>query len=126
MSKLSYPIVAGMIKIYFFMIFLIFYSFNVYGMAKTLVWECRVVQINDKIQTKGKINSYKIDVTTPMIWVRDDTRWSSLINTKFLYDKEIDILYSESNPWSGVFDLANQKIIFSNVDANLIVHYQCK
>ena len=95
-------------------------------MAKTLVWECRVVQINDKIQTKGKINSYKIDVTTPMIWVRDDTRWSSLINTKFLYDKEIDILYLQSNPWSGVFDLANQKIIFSNADANLIVHYQCK
>ena len=38
----------------------------------------------------------------------------------------IDILYLQSNPWSGVFDLANQKIIFSNADANLIVHYQCK
>ena len=106
------------------MIFLIFYSFNVYEW-QNISLGMQVVH-HDKIQTKGKINSYKIDVTTPTIWVRDDTRWSSLINTKFLYDKEIDILYSQSNPWSGVFDLANQKIIFSNVDANLIVRYQCK
>ena len=33
-----------------------------------IVWECQVVQVNDKKQTNGKINHYKIEVTPPMVW----------------------------------------------------------
>ena len=112
-------------KIFISFLFFYLYISSVYAMAKTFVWECQVIKINDNIQSNGKINSYKIDVTTPMIWVRDDTRWSGLVNTKFYMDKEKNTLNTFSKLWNGIFDLDNKEIIFTNIDANLLVQYSC-
>tara|TARA_B110000238_G_C15914256_1_gene347636 strand:+ start:238 stop:537 length:300 start_codon:yes stop_codon:yes gene_type:complete len=91
-----------------------------------IVWECQVVQVNDKKQTNGKINHYKIEVTPPMVWFGNKTIWSGFVNTKYRYDKENHILYSISKPWEGVYDLLNHTIVFTNKDSNLKAYYKCK
>jgi hypothetical protein len=99
---------------------------NATAMAKTIVWQCQVVQVNDKKQTNGKTNQYKIDVTTPMVWFGNETRWAGFVNTKYKYDQNNHILYSISKPWDGVYDLAALTIIFTNRDANLKISYKCE
>lgn len=114
-----------MIKIVLILFFFIQVN-NVLAMAKTIIWQCQVVQINGKMQTNGKVNKYKIDVTTPMVWVGDETRWSSFENTTFLYDKNNHRLSSSNIPWIGTYYLTERKVIFNNSDANLEVIYECK
>tara|TARA_B100001250_G_scaffold97009_1_gene81252 strand:- start:2667 stop:3014 length:348 start_codon:yes stop_codon:yes gene_type:complete len=99
---------------------------NVLAMAKTLIWECQVIKVNNDKQINGKVNKYKIDVTTPMVWVGDETRWSGFANTTFSYDRDDHSLFSSSKMWNGVYDLIERKIIFINNDANLKVLYQCE
>jgi hypothetical protein len=99
---------------------------NAMGMAKTIVWQCQLVQVNDKKQTNGKINQYKIDVTTPMVWFGNETRWAGFVNTKYRYDKKNHVLLSVSKPWDGVYDLVARTIIFTNKGANLKTSYQCE
>ena len=107
-------------------LFLVLLTSNAIAMAKTVIWHCQVVLINDKKQTNGKDNKYKIDVTTPMVWFGDETRWSSFVNTKYTYDRENHTLYSVSKSWDGIYDLVTRTIIFINKDANLKAHYKCK
>ena len=99
---------------------------NAMGMAKTIVWQCQLVQVNDKKQINGKINQYKIDVTTPMVWFGNETRWAGFVNTKYRYDKENHTLYSKSKLWDGVYDLVARKIIFTNRAANIETSYKCE
>jgi hypothetical protein len=103
----------------------IFFINSALAMAKTLIWQCQVMQINDKKQINGKINKYKIDVTTPMVWVGDETRWSGFSNTQFSYDKDNHTLSSSSKLWNGIYYLVERKIIFTNNKADLKVFYQC-
>ena len=112
-------------KILLVLLFL-FFTNSALAMAKTLIWQCQVVEINDEKIINGKINKYKIDVTTPMVWVEDETRWSGFANTKFSYDKDNHSLSSISKPWKGIYNLIGRKIIFTNNDANLKVIYECK
>ena len=107
------------------LLLLLLFTNNVFAMAKTLIWQCQVMQINDKKQINGKINKYKIDVTTPMVWVGDETRWSGFSNTQFSYDKDNHTLSSSSKLWNGIYDLVERKIIFTNNEADLKVFYQC-
>ena len=99
---------------------------NVFAMAKTLIWECQVIKVNNDKQINGKVNKYKIDVTTPMVWGGDETRWAGFANTTFSYDRDDHSLFSSSKMWNGVYDLIERKIIFINNDANLKVLYQCE
>ena len=103
----------------------IFFIYSAFAMAKTLIWQCQVIMINDEKQTNGKINKYKIDVTTPMVWVGDETRWSGFSNTQFSYDKDNHTLSSSSKLWNGIYYLVEQKIVFINNNANLKVIYKC-
>ena len=105
---------------------LLLFTNNVLAMAKTLIWECQVIKVNNDKQINGKVNKYKIDVTTPMVWVGDETRWSSFANTTFSYDRDDHSLFSSSKMWDGVYDLIERKIIFINNDANLKILYQCE
>ncbi len=99
---------------------------NVFAMSKTLIWKCQVIKVNNDKQINGKVNKYKIDVTKPMVWVGDKTRWSGFANTTFSYDRDKHSLSSNSKMWKGVYDLIERKIIFINNDANLKVLYQCE
>tara|TARA_B100000579_G_scaffold429830_1_gene442233 strand:- start:2483 stop:2848 length:366 start_codon:yes stop_codon:yes gene_type:complete len=111
----------------FILIFFLFFQVNsVLAMAKTLIWQCQVDKVNNEKQSNGKINKYKIDVTTPMVWVGDETRWSGFENTKFLYDKNNHLLTSDSNSWVGIYYLIEHKIEFINNVANLKIIYECK
>ena len=74
-----------------------FFINSALAMAKTLIWHCQVVKINEEKQINGKINKYKIDVTTPMVWVGDATRWSGFSNTQFSYDKDNHTLSSSTS-----------------------------
>ena len=112
-------------KIIIFILTLIF-PFHSMAMAKTFIWQCQVSHINDKKQTNGKINQYKIDVTTPMVWFGNETRWAGFVNTKYRYDKKNHVLLSVSKPWDGVYDLVARTIIFTNKGANLKTSYQCE
>ena len=112
--------------ILFALAFSIFLYSDIFAMAKTYIWKCQVVDINGKPQKNGKRNSYKIDVTTPKIWVRDDTRWSGLVNTDFSYDTNNNILYSYNNIWNGSFNLADYIVIFRNTGARLVIKSQCE
>ena len=109
----------------FLILFFLLLTGNVWTMAKTVVWQCQVVEVNDKKQTNGKINQYKIDVTTPMVWFGDKNRWSGFSNTKYKYNAENHTLYSISKPWNGVYDLVSLTITFTNKNANLKAHYKC-
>ena len=102
-----------------------FFINSALAMAKTLIWHCQVVKINEEKQINGKINKYKIDVTTPMVWVGDATRWSGFSNTQFSYDKDNHTLSSSSKLWNGIYYLVERKIIFTNNEADLKVIYQC-
>ena len=112
-------------KTIIFIIILIF-PFHSMAMAKTFIWQCQVSHINDKKQTNGKKNQYKIDVTTPMVWFGNETRWSGFVNTEYKYDTKNNNLYSISIPWNGVYELETRTIIFTNKDSNLKVLYKCK
>ena len=98
---------------------------SVLAMAKTLTWQCQVSIINDEKQINGKVNKYKIDVTTPMVWVGDETRWSGFSNTEFLYNKDSHTLSSFSKLWNGIYYLVERKIIFTNNEADLKIIYKC-
>ena len=111
-------------KLVLILLFLFFIN-NALSMAKTIIWQCQVIKVNDEEQINGKINKYKIDVTTPMVWVGDETRWSGFANTKFSYDKDNHSLFSSSKQWNGIYYLIEHKIIFTNKDANIKVFYQC-
>ena len=108
------------------LLLLLFVTCNVFAMAKTLIWQCQVIKVNNDKKINGKINKYKIDVTTPMVWVGDETRWSSFANTTFSYDRDNHSLFSSSKKWNGVYDLIERKMIFINNDANLKVLYKCE
>ena len=112
-------------KIILLSLFFLSLTNNAMAMAKILVWQCQVIKVNDVKQINGKKNQYKIDVTTPMVWFGDETRWSGFVNTKYIYDKNNHALYSVSKPWNGVYDLENRTIIFTNKDANLKAYYKC-
>jgi len=112
-------------KLVLILLFLFFIN-NALSMAKTIIWQCQVIEINDEEQINGKVNKYKIDVTTPMVWVGDETRWSGFANTTFAYDKANHSLSSGSKMWNGIYDLIERKITFTNNDADLKVLYQCK
>ena len=112
-------------KTIIFIITLIF-PYHSMAMAKTFIWHCQVSHINDKKQTNGKISQYKIDVTTPMVWFGNETRWSGFVNTEYRYDTKNNNLYSISTPWNGVYELETRSIIFTNKDSNLKVLYKCK
>ena len=107
-------------------LFTVFSVNDALSMAKTIIWQCQVSQVNYEKQNNGKINKYKIDVTTPMVWVGDETRWSGFENTKFIYDKNNHLLTSKSKQWIGTYYLTEYKIEFKNSDANLIILYECK
>jgi len=112
-------------KILLVLFFVSFIS-NAMAMAKIVVWQCQLVQVNDKKQINGKINQYKIDVTTPMVWFGNETRWSGFVNTQYIYDQENHALQSISKPWDGLYDLVNRTIIFTNKGANLKTYYKCQ
>ena len=108
------------------LLLLLSFTSNVFAMAKTLIWQCQVIKVNNDKQINGKVNKYKIDVTTPMVWVGDETRWSGFANTTFSYSKDNHSLFSSSKKWNGVYDLIERKIIFINNVANIKVLYHCE